>query len=174
MLQARLNQPQDRSLLVSHIGVGTGGAGPPQYFNLETLLIFIHAAQIATIVEYITFGPPKCNCFLRLCHTQGRNSLVPKPFLVGGIRKGIGRKGLVTQTPRIHGIDSCEATNAYKFITHTSNVKPHAHTTHSHETTHTYLTFAFPSSAVDPCYGQVIHQTLPSSLSHPHRKALGT
>ena len=43
------------------IGVGTGGAGPPppQYFTLETLLIFIHAAQIAATAVYITFGPPK-------------------------------------------------------------------------------------------------------------------
>ena len=45
------------------IGVGTGRAGgpappPPQYFTLETLLIFIHAAQITAIAEYITFGPP--------------------------------------------------------------------------------------------------------------------
>ena len=41
------------------IGVGTGGAGPSQYFTLETLLIFIHAAQIAATAVYITFGPPQ-------------------------------------------------------------------------------------------------------------------
>ena len=35
------------------------GARAPQYFTLETLLIFIHAAQIAAIAEYIMFGPPK-------------------------------------------------------------------------------------------------------------------
>ena len=38
---------------------GQGGPGPPQYFTLETLLIFMHAAQIAAIAVYITFGPPK-------------------------------------------------------------------------------------------------------------------
>ena len=38
-----------------------GGQGPPQYFTLETLLIFIHAAHIATIAVYITFAPPKKN-----------------------------------------------------------------------------------------------------------------
>ena len=37
------------------IGAGTGGG---QYFILETLLIFIHAAQIAASVYY-TFGLPK-------------------------------------------------------------------------------------------------------------------
>ena len=39
------------------IGVGTGGeegARVPQYFSLETLLIFMHAAQIAAIAVYIT------------------------------------------------------------------------------------------------------------------------
>ena len=109
-------------------------------------------------------------------------SLVPRPFLVGGVWKGRGKKGLVNNlTPkRLHGssiIDSCEATNAYKFITHTSNVKPHVRITHPHEilfTTHTYFTFTFSlidadgrNAAVDPCWGRVIHQTLPSSLSHP-------
>ena len=36
------------------IGVGTRGGrpGPPQYFTLETLLIFMHAAQIAAIAKY--------------------------------------------------------------------------------------------------------------------------
>ena len=34
------------------IGVGTGGArAPPQYFTLETLLIFMHAAQITAIPQ---------------------------------------------------------------------------------------------------------------------------
>ena len=36
-----------------------GGSRAPPIFYLETLLIFIHAAQIATIAVYITFGPPK-------------------------------------------------------------------------------------------------------------------
>ena len=49
-------------------------------------------------------------------------------------------------------------------------------------TTHTYLTFTFSlinadcrNAAVDPCYGRVIHQTLPSSplLTLPTRKGLG-
>jgi len=50
---------------VTCIGIGTGGAGgarappPPQYFTLKTLLIFMHAAQIAAIAMYITFSPPK-------------------------------------------------------------------------------------------------------------------
>ena len=35
-----------------------GGPGTP-IFYLETLLIFIHAAQIAVIAVYITFSPPK-------------------------------------------------------------------------------------------------------------------
>ena len=39
------------------IGVGTGGAR--QYFILETLLKFIHAAQITVIAVYITFAPPQ-------------------------------------------------------------------------------------------------------------------
>ena len=42
------------------IGVGTGGAGgggraPPIFYPRD----FMHAAQIAAIAEYITFGPPK-------------------------------------------------------------------------------------------------------------------
>ena len=44
-----------------NIGVGTGGgrgARAPPIFTLETLLIFMHAAQIAVIAEYITFSPP--------------------------------------------------------------------------------------------------------------------
>ena len=50
---------------------GQEGPGSPQYFTLETLLIFIHAAQIAAIAVYITFAPlPKWNCFLRLCIVQ--------------------------------------------------------------------------------------------------------
>ena len=36
-----------------------GGARPPQYFTLETLLIFMHAVQIAAITVYITFSPPQ-------------------------------------------------------------------------------------------------------------------
>ena len=72
-----------------------------------------------------------------------------------------------------------------KFIVPHLNTQPHVHTTHSHEilfTTHTYLTFAFSlinadgrNAAVDPHWGRVIHQTLPSPLSpHPYRKGLGT
>ena len=39
---------------------GAGGKpGPPQYFTLETLLIFIHAAQVTAIAVYVTFGLPK-------------------------------------------------------------------------------------------------------------------
>ena len=45
------------------IGVRNRGWGearaPPQYFTLETLLIFIHAVEIAVITVYITFDPPK-------------------------------------------------------------------------------------------------------------------
>ena len=71
------------------------------------------------------------------------------------------RKGLVNNlTPLwIYGISLLF--NTYKFIAHTLNVKPHVHTTHSHEilfTTHTYLTFAVSpinadgrNAAVDWC-----------------------
>jgi len=95
--------------------------------------------------------------------------LVPRPFLCGRGERGEGRKGLVnnsTLTTRIYGIsiidtDSIvQATNTYKFIAQTLNVKPHVHATHSHETlftTHTYLTFTFSlinadgrNAAVDP------------------------
>ena len=48
-------------------GGGGGGAGPPQYFTLETLLIFIRAAQIAASQCVLRSAPPKWNCFLRLC-----------------------------------------------------------------------------------------------------------
>ena len=47
-----------------NIGVGTGGGGggggprPPQCFTLETLVIFMHAAQIALIAVYIMLAPP--------------------------------------------------------------------------------------------------------------------
>ena len=56
--------------------------------------------------------------------------LIPRPFLGGRVRKGRGRKGLVNNltATRIHGIsiiDSCEATNTYKFTLHTLNVMPH-------------------------------------------------
>ena len=56
-----------------YIGVGTGGGAggpspfPPQYFKyftLKTLLIFMHAAQIAVIAVYIMFGPPKIDLLL--------------------------------------------------------------------------------------------------------------
>ena len=53
--------PPDNSqpIGVKHQG-GAGGQGSlPQYFTLKTLLIFIHATQIAAIVVYITFSPPK-------------------------------------------------------------------------------------------------------------------
>ena len=42
------------------IGVGTGGGRgqPPQYFTLETLVIFIHAAQIATTQCILHCAPP--------------------------------------------------------------------------------------------------------------------
>ena len=54
--------------LAYSIGVGIGGgAGPPQYFNLETLLIFIHAAQIAVSQCILHSAPPKWKCFLHLC-----------------------------------------------------------------------------------------------------------
>ena len=40
------------------IGVGTGGGLPaPQYFTLETLLIFIHAAQIAALQCILRSSP---------------------------------------------------------------------------------------------------------------------
>ena len=50
-----------------------GGAGrprPPQYFTLETLLIFIHAAQIAVSQCILCSASPKWNCFLRLRTAQ--------------------------------------------------------------------------------------------------------
>ena len=98
-------------------------------------------------------------------------AVVPRLFLYGRGEKGEGMKGLVNNsTPTwIHGIsiiDSCEATNTYKFIVPHLNAQPHVHTTHSHEisfTTHTYLTFAFSlintdgrNAAVDPRWGRVI------------------
>ena len=46
-----------------------GGWGGGQYFTLETLLIFIHAVQIAAIAEYITFGPPKMELLPTPMHT---------------------------------------------------------------------------------------------------------
>ena len=65
----------DQTRLLLHyviIGVGTRGAGgarAPQYFTLETLLIFMHAAQIAVITVYITFGPPKMELLpTPMCH----------------------------------------------------------------------------------------------------------
>ena len=44
------------SHLYMFIGIGTGGGGrvPPQYFSLETLLIFTHAVQVA--VYYVVCG----------------------------------------------------------------------------------------------------------------------
>ena len=52
-----------------------GGGGqdpppPPQYFTLETLLIFIHAEQIAASQCILRLVPPKWNCFLHLCTAQ--------------------------------------------------------------------------------------------------------
>ena len=49
---------------VCTIGVGTGGGGGGgaralPIFYPRALLIFIHAAQIAAIAVYITFGPSK-------------------------------------------------------------------------------------------------------------------
>ena len=65
------------------IGVGSGGGaqgghgggqGPPQYFTLETLLIFMHASanHRDRSVYYVRLGsaPPKWNCFLRLCFLE--------------------------------------------------------------------------------------------------------
>ena len=68
----------------------------------------------------------------------------------GEKKEGSGDKLDLNSDPRnfitVLIIDSCKATNTYKFIAHTLNMKPHVHTTHSHEiffTTHTYLTFTF-------------------------------
>ena len=51
--------------------IGTGGPGgqgpPPQYFTLESLLIFIHAAQITVLQCILRLASPKWDCFLRLC-----------------------------------------------------------------------------------------------------------
>ena len=51
---------------------GGVGARAPQYFILETLLVFIHAAQIAMIAVYITFDPPKMELLPTpmLCYVQ--------------------------------------------------------------------------------------------------------
>ena len=49
------------------IGAGTGGV--PQYFIPETLLISIHAAQIAASVYY-TFGLPKMESLPTQVYTQ--------------------------------------------------------------------------------------------------------
>ena len=103
------------------------------------------------------------------------SSLVPRPFLVGGRkqggkgrRKGLVNKSTPTRIHRISIIDSSEATNTYKFITHTLNVKPHVHTTHS-------FIYADGWNA-DSRQGRVIHQTLPSlsAFAPPTRKGLGT
>ena len=47
--------PQASQDQVINIGEGTRGrgAGPSQYFTLETLLIFIHAAQIAVCYVWL-------------------------------------------------------------------------------------------------------------------------
>ena len=59
------------STLLYLIAVGTGGQGggqgPPQYFTLETSLIFIHAAQIAMSQCILHLASQKWKCFLRLC-----------------------------------------------------------------------------------------------------------
>ena len=49
-----------------------GGARAPQYFILETLLVFIHAAQMAMIAVYITFDPLKMELLPTpmLCYVQ--------------------------------------------------------------------------------------------------------
>ena len=105
----------------------------------------------------------------------------PDPSCMGGAREG--REGRITRPQRgsmeFHYcliIDSCEATNTYK---------PHVHTAHSHGilfTTRTYLTFALSlinadgrNAAVDPRWGRVIHQTLPSlpSLAPPTQEGSG-
>ena len=75
----------------------------------------------------------------------------------------------------IHGISlmfNCKATNTYKFYCTTFKSEamcPHYTFIQNLFTTHTYLTFAFSlintdgtNAAVDPCWGRVIHQTLPS------------
>ena len=112
---------------------------------------------------------------------HARTSLVPRPFLYGRGERGEGRKGLVNNsTPtRIYGISiivSCEATNTYKFIVpqfKREAMCQHYTFTQNSFMTHTYLTFAFSlintdgrNAAVDPRWGRVIHQTLPS-LSRP-------
>ena len=129
-------------------------------------------------------------------HSHSHKSLLvwfPDPSCVGGVREGReGRVWWITRPQRgsteFHYcliIDSCEATNTYKFIAHTLNVKPHVHTAHSHEilfTTHTYFTYAFSlinadgrNAAVNPRWGRVIHQTLPSlpSLVPPTQEGSG-
>ena len=99
-----------------------GGAGS---FS-KSLLLTMHEAHL--YVKHV-----------RCLHDLKRDvilmaSLVPRLFLVGGMRKGRS----------MEFFDSCEATK-YKFIAHTLNVKPHVNTTHSHKNLfmiHTYLTFA--------------------------------
>ena len=43
-----------------------GGWGSAQYFTLETLLVFMHAVQIAVSQCILHSAPPKWNCFLCL------------------------------------------------------------------------------------------------------------
>ena len=106
---------------------------------------------------------------------------------MGGAREGREeRVWRITRPQRGSQFDNCEATNTYKFIAHTLNVKPHIRTTRSHEilfTTHTYLTFALSlinadgrNAAVDPLRVELFTRPfLPSPLSpRPHRKGLGT
>ena len=46
-------------------GGGGGGGWPSQYFILEILLTFIHAAQIAVSQCILCLASQKWNCFLR-------------------------------------------------------------------------------------------------------------
>ena len=107
-------------------------------------------------------------------------SLVPRPFLYGRGEKGEGRKGLVNNsTPTwIHGISlmfnncqlrSHEYLQVYRTTLEREAMCPHYTFTQNLFTTHTYLTFAFSlinadgrNAAVDPRWGRLIHQTLPS------------
>ena len=53
--------------------------GGGQYFIRETVLISMHAAQIAAIAVYITFGPPKMELLPMPVTTNSMGPLLHRP-----------------------------------------------------------------------------------------------
>ena len=66
---AGLPAPLMREVLAMHYlhrRRNQGGRGSAQYFTLETLLVFMHAVQIAVSQCILRSAPPNWNCFLCL------------------------------------------------------------------------------------------------------------